>query len=138
MGQPGVRARYQACGARQCGQATVVETGARKLKPHSQAYEASSIGPPALRTRSTRRVAEAQASLERAPDRRRRLAPVLIGARTSAFAQGVGEARSHLSMREDSAHWLKVSPCTGDFLGRERPHLATADRAPVARRANGV
>jgi hypothetical protein len=27
--------RYQACGAPQCGQATVVETGARKLSPHS-------------------------------------------------------------------------------------------------------
>jgi hypothetical protein len=45
--------RYQACWARQCGQATVVETGARKLKPHSHTYAASSSGPPALRTRST-------------------------------------------------------------------------------------
>jgi hypothetical protein len=44
---------YQACWVRQCGQATVVETGARKLKPHSQTYAASSSGPPALRTRST-------------------------------------------------------------------------------------
>jgi hypothetical protein len=30
-------ARYQACWARQCGQATVVETGARKTKPHEHA-----------------------------------------------------------------------------------------------------
>jgi hypothetical protein len=30
-------ARYQACVARQCGQATVVETGARKTKPQWQA-----------------------------------------------------------------------------------------------------
>jgi hypothetical protein len=29
--------RYQACVARQCGQATVVETGARKTKPQEQA-----------------------------------------------------------------------------------------------------
>ncbi len=31
------KARYQACWARQCGQQTVVETGARKTKPHAQA-----------------------------------------------------------------------------------------------------
>jgi hypothetical protein len=30
-------AGYQACVARQCGQATVVETGARKTKPQWQA-----------------------------------------------------------------------------------------------------
>jgi hypothetical protein len=28
---------YQACWARQCGQATVVETGAQKTKPHEHA-----------------------------------------------------------------------------------------------------
>jgi hypothetical protein len=34
--RPGSREkRYQACVVRQCGQATVVETGARKQKPHS-------------------------------------------------------------------------------------------------------
>ena len=36
----------------QWGQATVVETGARNTYPHAHEYEASSIGPPAARTRA--------------------------------------------------------------------------------------
>jgi hypothetical protein len=43
---------YQAWVAPQWGQATVVDTGAWNTYPHAHAYEASSIGPPASRTRA--------------------------------------------------------------------------------------
>ena len=123
------RCATRPAGARQCGQATVVETGARNSKPQRR------LGGLVERAAGAAHALDGRIGDVRATGAARAGAAGAAAACWSArerraLAQGVGESRSHASRRQRLCPRSKVSLCKTRFPRARRARIGVRQARP--------